>query len=168
VLDPGWWRSTTATADVESCVDKTTGGHQDGLRRRRLSAIAHAETACVGGATANSSTSGGRVGDDYCAPEHTGPLCRVCTRSGDFFSSSNAKCQICPSLGGFLGGTFVFVIGVAALAVAARTLGPRLLKKDPRFETAGKMLRWVFVRGSSFPMLKQLIAYFQACCAPPF
>jgi len=69
VLDDGTWRASPNSTDIRLCSE---GGWS--------------AATCVGG-----------VGPDYCAANHSGPLCRLCKQRNHYFSRSRGQCTECPT-----------------------------------------------------------------------
>ena len=129
-LARGSWRQTNRTASIFKCSMAMDG-----------------YTPCLGGTTA------GDLGEGYCAPGYSGPMCEVCEPTY-YFNRAEAQCRVCPSTGSALG---KLVIVLASIGFSAGTVAwtPRRCKSGHE-RGVWAVTRWfidrlrgVLIRGST-------------------
>jgi hypothetical protein len=98
LLLPGHWRLASSSMVVTSCEGS------------------NAMIRCIGGSSASSENLSAAMGDGYCAPEYTGPECKLC-RGGQGLYLDGGECKACPEFGPRLA-LFLGLVAVASAVLA--------------------------------------------------
>jgi len=150
-LGRGHWRLSSTSRVVSKCRWSSRGD----------------TTPCEGGTGAGPLTLTKHDGSAYCAANHTGPFCELCTVEGQYFNSESAQCMDCPPTNDLIVYTVV-ALGIAAVLAG---IGLLLLLRPPRCLTWLSLWMHLAIikvgRYALIPKVKIIIAAFQVITAIP-
>jgi len=113
-VQPGWWRLSPHSTRAYKCASQGN------------------TSVCVGGSR----------GGSLCAPDHKGPLCKVCSLDDHYFDDDDAKCVRCEPVNGAAVAAVVVAIVFGLLGVGGLTFLHQ--QHGPKYDRYGAPLRrWV-------------------------
>eukprot|EP00966_Prymnesium_polylepis_P189862 4399564-Prymnesium_polylepis.1 len=136
-LQPGYWRLSDATSDVQACPGTMLNG----------------SSTCIGGGH-----------DGVCHAGYAGPLCGSCTQAGFYYERETGRCAACPgneriaAVVSSFAAACVLVGGVVWLHGTTR---PRFRSASLRLQRRAVWLRGVAADIGLVPKCKILLSFYQ-------